>query len=81
MLQNFNVIAACVKAKLYSFLHDERGDVNIVSIVVLIGIAVILAVLFKDAIGGLITSLLETIEKGATGAVTETVGGGIAGGD
>ncbi len=76
MLQNLNAKLALVKAKLYSFLHDERGDVNIVSIVVLIGIAVLLAVVFKDAIGELLTSLLNTIKGNATGAVNDQIQGG-----
>ena len=55
-------------------LRDERGDVNIVSIVVLIGVAVLLAIVFKDAIGGLLKDLLETIKGNATGAVNNTIG-------
>lgn len=76
MLQNLKVMMVFAKAKLNSFLHDERGDVNIVSIVVLIGIAVLLAIVFKDAIGGLLSDLLETITDNATGAVNDPVGGG-----
>jgi len=70
MLQNLNAMMALAKAKLYSFVHDERGDVNIVSIVVLIGIAVLLAVVFKDAIGELLTDLLNTI-KGTSGGLVK----------
>ena len=76
MLQNLNVMMVFAKAKLNSFLRDERGDVNIVSIVVLIGIAVLLAIVFKDAIGELLTNLLETITGNATGAVNNPVEGG-----
>lgn len=73
-MMNLSIWMAMVKAKLYSFLHDERGDVNIVSIVVLIGVAVLLALVFKDAIGELLTDLLETIKGNATGAVNNTIG-------
>lgn len=76
MLQNLNVMMVFAKARLNSFLRDERGDVNIVSIVVLIGIAVLLAIVFKDAIGELLTNLLETITGNATGAVNNPVEGG-----
>ena len=38
------------KVGLDDFLRNEEGDVNVVSIVVLIGIAVLLAVYFKDEI-------------------------------
>lgn len=74
MIQNLNVMLALIKAKVQSFLRDERGDVNIVSIVVLIGVAVLLAIVFKDAIGSLLTSLLETITGNATGAVNDPIG-------
>ena len=51
------------------FMCDEEGDVNIVSIVVLIGIAVLLALFFKDQIHDLLDSLFETISGNATKAV------------
>ena len=52
------------------FKNEERGDVNIVSIVVLIGIAVVLAVVFKDAIGNLIKTLLNGIADNAKNATS-----------
>lgn len=70
----FSVVMAWAKAKLYTFTHDERGDVNIVSIVVLIGVAVLLALVFKGAIGNLLKSLLNTIQNNAGGAVNDTIG-------
>lgn len=73
MLQNLSLMMPLFKAKLNRFLRDERGDVNIVSIVVLIGVAVLLAIVFKDAIGSLLTDLLETIKGNATGAVNNTI--------
>ena len=73
MLQNIKALGLFAKAKLNCFLHDERGDVNIVSIVVLIGVAVLLAIVFKDAIGELLESLLNTIKNNATGAVNNPI--------
>ena len=67
-------VMAWAKAKLYTFTHDERGDVNIVSIVVLIGVAVLLALLFKGAIGNLLKSLLNTIGNRSNTIVGETLG-------
>lgn len=64
------VAAQC---KAYDFLHKEDGDVNIVSIVVIIGIVILLAVVFKDAIGELLKSMFETIESGANSVITEEV--------
>lgn len=52
-----------------NFLEEERGAVDIVAIVVLIGIAVLLAVLFKNQVTGLLNSLFEVINKNATNAV------------
>ena len=66
MLDNLLFMA---KYRLNAFLRDEAGDVNIVSIVVLIGIAVLLAVIFKDAISKLIKTLLDTITNNAKNAV------------
>lgn len=67
------MFAINAKAKLHKFFKEEKGEVNIVSMVVLIGIAVLLAIVFKDAIGNLITNLLETITNNATGAVNNPV--------
>ena len=68
-LQKLDSLWFMAKYKMHAFLTDEDGDVNIVSMVVLIGIAVLLAIVFRDAIKSLITSLLKTIEKNATDAV------------
>lgn len=43
------------------FLYDEDGDTNIVSVVILIGIVVMLAGIFRTQISGLVNSLLGTI--------------------
>lgn len=48
------------------FMCDEEGDVNIVSIVVLIGIAVF----FKGQIMDLLTNLFGTITEKANSAVS-----------
>lgn len=69
MMQNLMVLGTMAKFKLKSFFSDEKGEVNIVAIVILIGIAVILALIFKDGISKLLQSLLSTITKNATNAV------------
>lgn len=73
MMHTLNMMMFAAKVKLNRFLRDEKGDVNIVSIVVLIGIAVLLAIVFKDAIGELLTDLLDTIKGNATGAVNTEI--------
>ncbi|MBS4967311.1 MAG: flagellin-like protein [Lachnospiraceae bacterium] len=57
------------RIKFEGFLRDERGDVNIVSIVVLIGIAVLLAIFFQDQIKALLKSLFDTISTNAGNVV------------
>ena len=64
-----NVLWMSLKLKAKSFLQKEKGDVNVVAIVVLIGVAVLLAIIFKDAISGLITELIESIKGKAHGAI------------
>ena len=56
-------------AAMKEFFRDEKGAVDIVAIVVLIGIAVILAVVFKDSIKKLIETMLGTIEGNAQNAI------------
>lgn len=68
MLEKLTCLKMRAQLKWNEFVNEERGDVNIVSIVVLIGIAVVLAVVFKDAIGNLIKTLLNNIAGNATNA-------------
>lgn len=69
MFQQLDLLLFMAKYRLHAVLTDEDGDVNIVSMVVLIGIAVLLAIVFRDAISNLIKSLLNTISNNATNAV------------
>ena len=57
--------------KLREFCKREDGDVNVVSIVVLIGIAVLLAILFRGAISNLLNTLFGTIQNNATNAIAK----------
>lgn len=49
-----------------AFLEEERGAVDIVAIVVLIGIAVVLALFFKEQIGNLLNQLFTDIGQSAS---------------
>lgn len=51
------------------FLEEERGAVDIVAIVVLIGIAVAIALIFRTQITGLITDLFEQIKGNANAVI------------
>lgn len=68
-IQSLMMLADMAVLKLRKLFSDEKGDVNIVSIVVLIGIAVLLALVFKDQVTNLLESLFKTISGNATKAV------------
>ena len=67
MLQKMMILGSIAKMKLRDLFTDEKGEVNIVAIVILI--AVILALIFKDQIKALLETLFGTITKKATDAV------------
>lgn len=69
MLQKMMILGSIAKMKLRDLFTDEKGEVNIVAIVILIGIAVILALLFKTQISELLTTLFGTITQKANDAV------------
>lgn len=69
-MSKFSVMKMWIQAKLGKFIMDEKGEVNIVAMVVLIGIAVVLAIIFKDAIGELLNSLLNQIKGNANNAIS-----------
>lgn len=53
------------------FFYNEEGDVNIVSMVVLIGIAVLLALVFKEKIKELLEKLFTAISGNADKAMQQ----------
>lgn len=54
---------------MWKFFTDERGEVNVVAIVVLIAVAVVLALLFKDQIANQIKTLIGNITTKANTAL------------
>lgn len=72
MLKKLDSMAFFAKNKMEQFLTNEEGDTNIVSMVVLMGIAVLLAVVFKDEVGKLLNTLFSGISNNATGALNIT---------
>ena len=70
---------AYVKALLakQKFLEEERGAVDIVAIVVLIGIAVALALFFREQISGILSKLFNNISESALEATEPISGGGV----
>lgn len=67
---NLYTRAVCRRKALARTLREERGAVDIVAIVVMIGIAVALAVVFRKQIGDLIENLIDqTIKPKAQHAI------------
>lgn len=73
MLQKLDMMClsgkSLAEAKFRDFLQSEKGDVNIVSIVVIIGIVIIIAGVFRTQIKTLIESLFQTISQSAQNAI------------
>lgn len=59
------------KLALRRFFTNEKGEVNVVAIVVLIAVAVVLALFFKEQIGKLLKSMLESITGKAKTALND----------
>ena len=64
MKQMYSYLYTKMKCDIKRFLREEHGAVDIVAIVVMIGIAVAMAVLFKNQISGLLGNLFGSISGG-----------------
>lgn len=71
MMNMWKLMCVTLYIQFGKFKQEERGAVDIVAIVVMIGIAVLLAVLFRTQITSLLTNLFSTITTNATNAVNE----------
>lgn len=56
-----------IKQKVKDVFTEETGEVNVVAIVVLIGVAVGLALFFKDEIASILGGLFTDIQNGTKG--------------
>ncbi len=70
MLKKMMLKKAWLSNKVANFVASERGDVNVVSIVVLIGIAIILAFAFRKGISAILETLINTIRGNATKTIS-----------
>lgn len=70
MLKKMMLTKAWLGNKVSNFMSDERGDVNVVSIVVLIGIAIVLALVFRKSIAKILNSLLNSVGSKANSAIS-----------
>lgn len=59
------------KIALQKLFTDERGEVNVVAIVVLIAVAVVLALLLKNQLAELIKTLINGISTKANTALDD----------
>jgi hypothetical protein len=71
MKETMEMVKMQVTALSNRIVREERGEVNVVAIVVLIGVAVILALIFRDAIVSLLETLFASITSNAQNAVTK----------
>ncbi len=69
--QRIELFVGVVKQRFNKLIRDEKGEVNVVAIVVLIGIAIALAVIFRKAIGKLLEDLINLIRGKASDAITK----------
>ncbi len=69
MMKHVKSLMFKAESKIREFISEENGEVNIVAIVVLIGIAVLLAIIFRGAIENLLKTLFGTIENNAINAI------------
>lgn len=65
VLDGLAKLIVTARAKMHDALYDENGEVNIVTIVVLIAIAVVLAIAFRDKIVELLGKLFGTVDENA----------------
>lgn len=66
-----NLMLIKAKIALDEFFNGEKGEVNVVAIVVLIAVAVVLALFFKEQIAGILETLLEGIGSKAQTSLTD----------
>ena len=69
MLPRMELLLGIVAERFNKLIRDEKGEVNVVAIVVLIGIAIALAVIFREAIGNLLRELINMITGKAKTAI------------
>ena len=71
MMSYINYFGLKAKLAMRKFVSNERGEVNVVAIVVLIAVAVVLALLLKNELATLIRNLMGQITGKAGEALTD----------
>lgn len=60
-----------LKYRMEKAWKDERGDTNIIAIILIILVVIALAVLFRDKIGEVVTNLFDQVDSQTSGFYTE----------
>lgn len=68
MIEELNRIYLVLMMHVKNFFEEEKGAVDLITVVVLIGIAVALALLFRTQIQGILDTLYASIQSKATEA-------------
>lgn len=68
--QNF-LIAKYVEAKmkLDSFLKNEKGEANLIAVILILAIVIVLVIIFKDSITKMVDQIFDQAEKDVTDAL------------
>lgn len=61
-----NQMLITLQCRLNVVKNDETGGSEMIAVVVMIGIVVLLAIVFKDQIGGLVTDIFKTTSERVT---------------
>ena len=69
MLEVLDALYIGAMIQINNFFTDEKGAVDLVTIVVLIGIAIAVAVIFKDRITKLVNDLFDQLGPKANQAI------------
>ena len=66
MMNYINAMIIMAQLKIRRFFSKEDGAVDIVAIVILVGVAVALAIIFRNALGKLVKDLMSGITDDAS---------------
>ncbi|MDD5934649.1 MAG: Flp1 family type IVb pilin [Clostridiales bacterium] len=71
MYEKLLKLQVSAKIKKDQFLHEERGEVNMIAIIMIIAVVIVLAVVFKDQLKKLIEELFGKIQGKADSAMSQ----------
>lgn len=72
MLEVLDTLYIGAMIHIKNFFTDEKGAVDLVAVVVLIGIALALAVIFRKRIGQVLENMFSSIDENSTKGMSNT---------